>query len=98
MARRSRDEVVFVGLHETYHQKGEYSFKIVFSQDKFHNCHDVSVEFIDPSGSAMSVDVKRWGRKMVCSFCIDDRVPDGVVAVRLTIGTKKVTRSFWVIK
>jgi len=95
--------IVVFDLRETYHELCEYSFKIVLNPKLFKNCHDVDVKILDANNDLMEVDVRRWGRKVNCTFVLNETIPDGVCVVRLRAAAdsgKNVVEkfSFWVIK
>lgn len=94
---------VIYGLRETYHEQGTFEFKVVLGPRQFKSSHGSSVRVVDSDRKPVSVDIKRWGRKMICTFVIDEDVADGVATVELDLTTTRGTRSivrktFWVIK
>lgn len=99
-----RNSVLVTGLRETYHELGEYEFKVVLDPERFDNSHHCGVEMLDSDGKPMRCSVRHWGRKMICSFAIDRDVTDGVstILVRLrddeASSSITVRYSMWVIK
>lgn len=90
-------------LRETYHELGNYDFKIVLDPRFFKNGHLSELACIDSDGRPMRFDVQKWGRKINCSFVIDQTVADGVSVVKMYLkdddGHEHADRlSFWVIK
>lgn len=100
---QTNNPYVAYNLRELYHEFGEYEFKVVLGPDVFKNSHDSSIEMIDSDGKVMSFEVKKWGRKMNCSFSIGPDVADGVATIKLSLqdedGKIHVGRLFfWVVK
>ena len=94
---------VIYNLRETYHELGTFEFKIVLDPRYFKNGHLSEVFLHDSDGKPMEVDVKKWGRKINCTFCIGPNVPDGVSVIRMNLkddaGSEHSARaSFWVVK
>lgn len=103
MKRRFDGNVLLVNLRETYHEKGDYSFKIVLNPKLFKHGHEARVWAFNPNNEDFKLNIERWGRKINCGFTIDDSIPNGVCVVKLKIFTDKgkeveETFSFWVIK
>jgi hypothetical protein len=103
MKKKFEGNLVVFDLRETYHEFGEYSFKIVLNPEMFRDSHDSVVSMVDASGRQMDFETKRWGRKINCSFVIDESVADGVSAVYLDLVNNKgeIVKeflSYWVIK
>lgn len=97
------DKYVVYGIRETYHELGKYEFKIVLSPKYFKNGHTSEILFVDSDGKPMKSSVENWGRKINCSFVIDNTVSDGVSVVKIDLKDgkgKSITGrlSFWVIK
>ena len=97
----SRDLRV-VGLRETYYEFGTYEFKIILNPKHFQSCHDCEIFLTDSDRRSIDVEVRRWGRKMVCSFVVGSALPDGVVDLKIVLRGQKrertVKKMFWVIK
>ena len=96
-------EFIVYNIRETYHELGEYEFKIVLSPSKYKNAHDSDVRITDSDGNLMEFEANKWGRKINCKFKIDENVADGVSSVLLDLrrhdGTLLQSRLyFWVIK
>lgn len=94
---------VVYNLKETYHELGQYEFKVVLDPRHFKNGHLSEVLLIDSDGRPMKYDVEKWGRKINCSFSLDKTVADGVSTVKMVLrddeGHEMAARtSFWVIK
>ena len=95
--------IVVFDLLDTYHELKEHCFKIVLSPKIFKNSHDVMVEMLDANNEPLELDVRRWGRKINCTFDLTKSVPDGVCVIKMKASTgsgKKITETFhcWVIK
>lgn len=98
-----KQKYVLYNLRETYHELGRYEFKIVLDPRTFKNAHLSEVAFRDSDGKTMKFDVQKWGRKINCTFIIDNSVPDGVSVVDMLLkdddGHEHEGRTtFWVIK
>ncbi|MHB8407934.1 MAG: hypothetical protein ACYDHY_07610 [Acidiferrobacterales bacterium] len=103
MAQRSLEKYLVYNLRETYHELGQYEFKVVLSPKLFRNSHLSSLTLVDSDGKAMSFELNKWGRKMNCSFVVDKNVADGVSTVKLSLVDDKeqphdALLRFWVIK
>jgi hypothetical protein len=97
---RGFHRVKILNLRELYHELGEYDFRVVLPTNVV---TDVVVKAVDADGRSLGVSViRRWGRKLMCSIEIDERVPDGVsiVMAEATIGGQRVfvSQKFWVVK
>lgn len=97
------DLFVVMNLRETYHELGEYEFKVVLSPKHFKSSHVSEFMVVDSDGKEMSTDIGRWGRKVIIKFRIDEGVSDGVSALKMQLVTetgKKYQRNvtWWVIK
>ena len=91
--------IVIIDLLDTYHEKGKYSFQVVFDPKRFKNCHLAKIEIFDPNSNPIDVDVKKWGKKMSCSFNIGESISDGVCLVKVHVDNdREHVTSFWVIK
>ncbi len=102
MSRNIEKFVVF-NLRQTYHELGEYEFKVVLSPKFFKNSHSSEFSLVDSDGRKVPHIIKKWGRKVNCSFVIDEGVADGVAVVRLVCKDEKdqvdlCTFSFWIVK
>jgi hypothetical protein len=87
------------GLLETYHELGEYDFKIVLNPRFYKTGHDFRVEMFDSSNNPMKFKFEVWGRKVNVKFIIDKTTSDGVSWVNLIRGDHKLSRmTFWIIK
>jgi hypothetical protein len=94
---------VVYNLRETYHEQGDFQFKIVLSPKHFRNGHDSSVVVTNADGTPLNVVVEKWGRKINCSFSINDNVPDGVSTIKMSLRDSRgklheERERFWVIK
>ena len=102
--KKTRDPYVIYNLRETYAETGKFEFKVVLNPDVFKNGLESGVKLVDADRKDMPVEVKRWGRKINCTFVVSENVPDGVVTVWLNLkdeGSEKAhvgKASFWVIK
>ena len=86
-------------MRETYHELGEYQFKVVLNSRFYRTGHDFSVEMFDSSNQRMNFKYEIWGRKLNITFVIDKNVSDGVAYVNVMKGNNKIARlSTWVIK
>lgn len=100
---RPVEKFVAYNLRETYHELGEYEFKVVLHPRVFKNSHESSLSLVDSDGKPMSFVIKKWGRKINCSFTVDENVADGVSVARLEMRDERGEIhqgrfSFWVIK
>jgi hypothetical protein len=100
---RNPEKFVVYNLRETYHELGQYEFKVVLNPKFFKNSHRSELILVDSDGKPMRFDVKKWGRKINCSFTIDPTVADGVSQAHLKLLTEKEELvagrlTFWVIK
>lgn len=100
---RSAEKFVVYNLRETYHELGKYEFKVVLNPRFFKNSHESNLELVDSDGRLMRYELNRWGRKLNCSFVIDETVADGVSRAKLSLkddndNVHGGTISFWVIK
>lgn len=94
---------VLYNLRETYHELGSYEFKIVLDARFFKNGHLSELSCVDSDGKPMKFNVQKWGRKINCSFIVDNSVADGVSVVKMILkdddGHEHSDRlSFWIIK
>jgi hypothetical protein len=96
------DKFVVYNLRETYHELGEYEFKVVLNPRYFKNSHLSELVVFDSDRRVIQQEVNKWGRKMNCKFRIDKDVSDGVAVVELILKTERdsipARLSFWVIK
>jgi hypothetical protein len=100
---RQAERFTTYGLREIYHELGTYEFKIVLNPRFFTNSHLSEISFLNPDGGPMTCSVDKWGRKINCSFTVDDGIPDGVILVnmRLVDDKEQVTNhrlTLWVVK
>lgn len=98
-----KQKYIVYGLRETYHELGEYEFKVVLNPKFFKNGHSSSVWMRDSDGKPMNFDVKNWGRKMNFRFSIDSSVSDGLAFVGIDVRNEsgvshQIRFSYWVIK
>lgn len=103
MKKEFSGNLITIDLRETYHEKGEYSFKIVLNPSLFKNSLDCCLNMVDANGNAIKHDVKKWGRKVICTFNIDDKTANGISAAYVDLKDKdqktyKELLKFWVIK
>lgn len=99
----AQQKFVLYNLRETYHELGEYEFKVVLDPRSFKNGHLSEVTCVDSDGKPMRFEVQKWGRKINCKFVVDRTVSDGVSIVKMILrddeGHEHSGRtSFWVIK
>lgn len=99
----SKDNYVVYGLRETYHELGQYEFKVVLSPKKFRNSHASDLILFGSDGKPMQFELHKWGRKMNCKFTIDQNVADGISVAKLSLldasGNSLSTNvTWWVIK
>ena len=97
------DKFIVYNIRETYHELGEYEFKVVLNPDVFKNSHTSELSLVDSDGKQIMNTVKKWGRKMNCSFVIDGDVADGVASVKMLLRDEAGSESrcgfiFWVLK
>lgn len=98
-----KDNYVVYGLRETYHELGQYEFKVVLSPKKFRNSHASDLVLFDSSGKPVQFELHKWGRKMNCKFVIDQSVSDGISVAKLSLhdasgNILSTNISWWVIK
>lgn len=88
-----------VGLEETYTDVGLYEFKIFLNKDRFKNAKFIDIKMFCPDRNLMDFEYEYWGRKIVCSFAVEEHTKNGVCVVRVDY-KKKYLKSFscWVIK
>jgi hypothetical protein len=87
------------GIRETYHELGQYQFKVVLNPRFYKTGHDFRVEMFDSSNRPMNFKFEIWGRKINITFEIDDYVSDGVAQATVFRGNNQLSRfTFWVIK
>jgi len=84
---KSFGDIVILDLLETYCEKGEHAFKMVFDPSKKYR--NVSVSMKDPDGNQMPVELRKWGKKMSCIFSIDDSISDGVCLINISYADKQ---------
>lgn len=97
---RPAEKYVVYNLRETYHELGKYEFKVVLSPKFFKNSHECELLLQDSDGKPIRNEVQKWGRKINCSFVLDETVADGVSQALLKLSGDKgeVRITFWVIK
>ena len=100
---KPQDYAVVYNLREIYHELGLYELKIVLDPKLFKNSHLSEMTIVDSDGNGIKHELRKWGRKMSCTFNFDQSVPDGVCTVSLALvddeGRKLSQRfSFWTIK
>jgi hypothetical protein len=103
MKKGNSSKYVIYNLRETYHELGDYEFKIVLDPRGFENSHTSDISIFDPDGKEISCSIERWGRKMRCNFKIDESIPDGVSVVKIILRDSRKKEQqhfvkFWVIK
>lgn len=94
---------VVYGLRETYAELGKYEFRVVLDPKRYSDCHESSLTIVDSDGKPMVYDVRRWGRKLNCSFVVNDATADGVSSVNMELKSndgsiEKFRLSMWIIK
>lgn len=97
------DRYLVYNLRETYHEFGEYEFKVVLSPRHFKNSHVSEMTLVDSDGKPVRFELKKWGRKMNCTFFIDESVSDGIAVANLILRDDRENEvrgrvQFWVIK
>lgn len=100
---QSKQKFVLYNLRETYHELGNYEFKIVLDPRSFKNGHLSELLCLDSDGKPMKFEYEKWGRKINCKFLIDKSVADGVSTIKMNLkddsGHQHEGRaSFWIIK
>lgn len=102
--KKQIEKYVTYNLRETYHEFGRYEFKIVLSPKHFKNGHMSEVSIVDCAGRPVETELKKWGRKINCTFLFDDSVEEGVCNVSLLLKDDERSTSvsgslrFWTIK
>lgn len=91
------------GLRETYMDLGTYEIKIVLNPHIFKNSHDSTITLVDSDGKDIPLQVRKWGRKMNCSFVLSESVADGVAVGKFEAkgedgGVHLGRLSFWICK
>lgn len=94
---------VVYGLRETYAELGEYEFRVVLDPRTYSDCHESNLSIVDSDGNRMVHTLRRWGRKMNCSFVVDEETADGVSSINLELKSNdgsinKSRLSMWIIK
>jgi len=95
--------MIIFDLRQTYHEMGTYAFKIVLNPKIFKSSHESKIKLIDPDHNEVNLNVEKWGRKINCSFDIDESISNGVCLLEMGFisdKNKKINEclSFWVIK
>lgn len=86
-------------LRETYHEFGQYEFKVVLSPKFYKTGHEFRVEMFDSSRNKMNYKMEVWGRKLNVTFDLGPSVSDGVAFVNVFRGNNQLAQfSFWIIK
>lgn len=96
------EKISIIDLRETYHEMGDYSFKIILNPKHFKSSHESNVCLYSTTHDIMECDVKKWGRKINCSFKIDQFMQNGVCMIEMDLiddnGVHhKEIRKFWVV-
>jgi len=94
---------VVLNFRDTYHEVGDYEFKIILDPKRFKNGHRATIRMMNADRKEVSLDVNRWGRKINCFFSINDDDPSGVYVVNFRINDddgNEIDKTFhcWVIK
>lgn len=91
---------IVYNLRETYHELGEYEFKIVLDPAHFKNSQTCEVAIVDSDRRPLTFKVNKWGRKINVKFTIDGSVADGVASIDLIEMDKGETSRMncWIIK
>jgi hypothetical protein len=97
------DLFIVSNIRETYHELGDYEFKVVLSPKHFKSSHSCGFILVDSDGKRIPGEVGRWGRKVIVKFKIDEGVSDGVAALQMSLvleDGRKINRqlTWWVIK
>lgn len=99
---KSVDKFIVYNLRETYHELGEYEFKVVLNPRYFKNSHNSELIVFDSDRKVIRQETNKWGRKMNCKFRIGHDVSDGVAVVELILRSERdehpARLTFWVIK
>lgn len=86
-------------LLETYHELGEYQFKIVLNPRFYKTGHEFKVELFDSSRKPMKGSFEIWGRKINVKFVIDPDVSDGIAFADIIVGNNQLGRvNWWIVK
>ena len=86
-------------IRETYHELGEYQFKVVLNPRFYRTGHDFRVEMFDSANQPMRYSFEVWGRKLNVKFVVDGGVSDGVAHADIFRGDNRVARlNYWIIK
>lgn len=90
-------------LKKIYHELGEFTFKLILDPDKFSISKILYASCRDSAGNEIDLDFKKWGRKVLCRFKIDENTPDGLMFFDIILEDKnkeeeKKQINWWVIK
>lgn len=101
--RKAAEKFQVYNLRETYAELGEYEFKVVLNERYFKNSHLSELVVMDSDGKPIAFDLKKWGRKMNCTFLVEENTADGVAVARLSLRDERGDivpghLTFWIIK
>lgn len=101
--KQRRQLVSPISLRNEYIYLGDYSVKMIIDPRESPAIENVDVSVRNSDGRPMAHDYRRWGTKLTVNFTIDDKTPDGVSIIDVTLfgrdGAKVRERfDFWVIK
>ena len=101
--RHQRGIVSPSNLREVYAYPGEQAAKFMIDPSESPGIDQVEMRMTNSDGLPMDFSFKRWGTKLNLSFLIDERTPDGVAIVDVTlrgrsIGEVRERFDCWIIK
>ena len=101
--KHRRQVVSPISLRNEYIYPGDYSVKMIIDPRESPEIETVTVNVHNSDGKPMSYGYRRWGTKLTVNFTVDDRTPDGVSFIDITLFRKDGTSSrerfdFWTIK
>ena len=90
-------------LRETYHELGQFEFKVIVNPRIAKTAQALDISVCDSDGRPIAFEARRWGTKLRCKITIDETVSDGVAQAIVSIKRENgsVTREmfqFWVVK
>jgi len=71
-----------VGLDNTYYMPGTYDFRFIMG-GLGSIVKSLDVEMLDPDRAPLSSSFRLWGKKVMCSFLIENTTPSGVCIFKI---------------
>lgn len=100
--RPARRDIVAVNLADVYASQGTHDAKLMIDPRVSQEIESVDVTVRNSDGTPLEYTYKRWGTKLNISFVIDERTPDGVATIQVSLkgrrreGTERFC--FWIVK